>query len=50
MTYKTILGPERDDFEQVMRECLEDMMLQFSSDSESDGLIGGNGLQSYSSD
>jgi len=31
---KTILGPSKDDFEQVMRACLEDMQRQLACDSE----------------
>jgi len=31
---KTILGPSKDDFEQVMRACLEDMQQQMATDAE----------------
>jgi hypothetical protein len=31
---KTILGPSKDDFEQVMRGCLEDMQQQMATDPE----------------
>ena len=31
---KTILGPSKKDFEQVMRACLEDMQKQMASDAE----------------
>ena len=39
---KTILGPSKEDFEQVMRACLEDMQKQMASDAELRRLLGGN--------
>jgi hypothetical protein len=39
---KTVLGPSKENFEQVMRACLEDMQNQMASDAELKGLLGGN--------
>ena len=38
---KTILGPSKEDFEQVMRDCLEDMQRQIVSDPEFSRLFNG---------
>jgi len=39
---KTVLGPSKEDFEQVMRACLEDMQRQMASDVELKRLFEGN--------
>jgi hypothetical protein len=39
---KTVLGPSKEDFEQVMRACLEDMQRQMASDEELKRLLTGN--------
>ncbi|MGE5839022.1 MAG: YajG family lipoprotein [Deltaproteobacteria bacterium] len=39
---KTFLGPSKENFEQVMRACLEDMQGQIASDAELRRLLGGN--------
>jgi len=38
---KTILGPSQEDFEKVMRDCLEDMQRQMVSDPEFSRLLNG---------
>jgi hypothetical protein len=39
---KTLLGPSREDFEQVTRACLEDMQNQMASDEKLRNLLGAN--------
>lgn len=39
---RTVLGPSKEDFEQVMRACLEDMQRQMASDGELKMLLSGD--------